>query len=161
MHRSIRLGAVLAFLATLGLALTASASTTAGQINSPNDDRDPRTVHVIEHATTDTQVPASPDQTGSVLTFHNDVFDKADARKVGSDRGDCVRIAPAEGTWECRWTTFLRGGQITVEGPFNDTSNTVLSITGGTGRYRSARGEMQLLSRNGGAEFDFIFQLSD
>ena len=160
MNRTIKLGAVLAFMATLALALTASASTTSGS-NGSRDEREPRTVHVIEHATTDTQVPASPDQTGSVLTFHNDVFDKADASKVGTDRGDCIRIAPAEGTWECRWTTFLSGGQITVEGPFNDTSNTVLSITGGTGRYRTARGEMQLLSRNGGAEFDFIFQLSD
>lgn len=160
MNRTIKLGAGLAFMATLALALTASASTATGS-NGSRDDRDPRTVHVIEHATTDTQVPASPDQTGSVLTFHNDVFDKADANKVGTDRGDCVRIAPAEGTWECRWTTFLSGGQITVEGPFNDTSNTVLSITGGTGKYSSARGEMQLLSRNGGAEFDFIFRLSD
>ena len=160
MNRTIKLGAFLAFMSTLGLALTASASTTAGSSQS-QDDRDSRTVQVIEHATTDTQVPSSPDQTGSVLTFHNDVFDKTDVRKVGTDRGDCVRIAPAEGTWECRWTTFLNGGQITVEGPFNDTSNTVLSITGGTGKYRSARGQMQLLSRNGGTEYDFVFQLGD
>ena len=160
MNRTIKLGAFLAFMSTLGLVITASASTAAGSSQSQND-RDTRTVQVIEHATTDTQVPSSPDQTGSVLTFHNDVFDKTDVRKVGTDRGDCVRIAPAEGTWECRWTTFLNGGQITVEGPFNDTFNTVLSITGGTGKYRSARGQMQLLSRNGGTEYDFVFQLGD
>ena len=30
----------------------------------------------------------------------------------------------------------LKGGQLTVEGPFYDTHNSVLSITGGTGGYR-------------------------
>jgi hypothetical protein len=36
----------------------------------------------------------------------------------------------------------------------------VLSITGGTGAYRRSRGQMTLLSRNGGKEYDFIFKLS-
>jgi hypothetical protein len=36
----------------------------------------------------------------------------------------------------------------------------VLSITGGTGAYRNSRGEMTLLSRDGGKEYDFIFKLS-
>ena len=54
----------------------------------------------------------------------------------------------------------MTGGKITVEGPFNDTSNTVLAITGGTGIYRNARGQMVLKSRSGGTEYDFIFHLS-
>src|ERR1700730_4478291 len=64
MNRTIKLGAFLAFMSTLGLVITASASTAAGSSQSQND-RDTRTVQVIEHATTDTQVPSSPDQTGS------------------------------------------------------------------------------------------------
>ena len=36
----------------------------------------------------------------------------------------------------------------------------VLSITGGTGAYRNARGQMKLVSRNGGKAYDFIFELS-
>jgi hypothetical protein len=36
----------------------------------------------------------------------------------------------------------------------------VLSITGGTGAYRDSRGQMPLRSRNGGTEYDFIFELS-
>ena len=51
-------------------------------------------------------------------------------------------------------------GQITVQGPFYDTRNSVLSITGGTGAYRNSRGQMVLRSLNGGKEYDFIFQLS-
>ena len=71
-----------------------------------------------------------------------------------------MRISPAEGTYECMWTTFLAHGQLTVEGPFYDKKNSVLAITGGTGAYRSARGEMNLISRNGGKEYDFIFHIS-
>ena len=62
--------------------------------------------------------------------------------------------------WECIWTTFLAEGQITVEGPFSDTGNTKLAITGGTGAYGSARGWMELKYHNtAGTEFDFVFDL--
>lgn len=118
------------------------------------------TVHVIEHAVTDTVVPSGgkPDATGNLLTFHNKVFNAADKKQVGRDQGFCVRIVPGA-SYECMWTSFLSGGQITVEGPFLDKANSVLAITGGTGRFRGARGEMNLVSRHGGAEFDFIFHL--
>jgi allene oxide cyclase len=117
-------------------------------------------IHVIEHATTDAVTNGSAtDAAGNVLTFANDVFDSADHAKVGSDQGYCVRIVVGK-TWECNWTTFLSGGQITVEGPFSDTGNTELAITGGTGAYRNARGWMELSYHNpAGTEFDFVFHL--
>jgi hypothetical protein len=120
------------------------------------------TVHVIEHAITDTEIPSGggKDVKGNVLTFNNPVFNVANKKQVGHDEGFCVRIAPKQGIWECLWTTFLNAGQITVQGPFYDTRNSVLSITGGTGAYRNSRGQMTLLSRNGGKEYDFIFKLS-
>ncbi len=119
-------------------------------------------VHVIEHAVTDTVVRSggAGDVTGNLLTFHNKVYNPDDTKQVGTDQGYCVRIAPAEGSWECSWTTFLAQGQLTVQGPYYDTKNSVLSVTGGTGAFRRARGEMKLLSRNGGKEYDFIFRLS-
>ena len=116
-------------------------------------------VHVIEHATSDAVTNGSGDSVGNILTFANDVYDVADAHKVGTDQGYCVRIVVGA-TWECNWTTSLSGGQITVEGPFSDTGNTVLAITGGTGAYRNARGSMQLQYHNpAGTEFDFVFDL--
>jgi hypothetical protein len=120
------------------------------------------TVHVVEHAITDTEIPTGggKDVKGNILTFNNPVFDAADKKQVGHDEGFCTRIAPKQGIWECLWTTFLARGQITVQGPFYDTRNSVLSITGGTGAYRDDRGEMVLNSRNGGKEYDFIFKLS-
>jgi allene oxide cyclase len=120
------------------------------------------TVHVIEHAITDTEIPSGggKDVKGNILTFNNPVYNVANTKQVGHDEGFCNRIAPKQGIWECLWTTFVAGGQITVQGPYYDTRNSVLSITGGTGAYRNSRGEMTLLSRDGGKEYDFIFHLS-
>ncbi len=119
-------------------------------------------VHVIEHATTDHVIDTGQagDSTGDLLTWHNKVYDQTDTSVAGSDQGECTRISPRQGTWECTWITWVDGGSITVEGPFYDTKDGVLAITGGTGAYASASGEMQLVSKNGGAEYDFIFNLT-
>ena len=116
---------------------------------------------VVEHATTDavTNGDASTDKLGNALTFANPVYDQADQTRVGSDQGYCIRVVLGS-SWECNWTTFLPKGQITVEGPFSDTRNTTLAITGGTGAYRDARGSMDLKYHNpAGTKFDFVFNL--
>lgn len=120
------------------------------------------TIHVVEHAVTDTEIPLVPggsDEKGDVLTFVNPLFNAANRRRVGHDEGFCTRLSVMPGIYECLWTNFLRAGQITVQGPFYDTRNSVLSVTGGTGRYAGARGQMRLLSRDGGKAYDFIFHL--
>ncbi len=151
------------------LALAATAALAAGAVVAGTSSARPsrthvagRTVHVIEHAITDTEIPTGggKDVKGNILTFNNPVFNVANKRQVGHDEGFCTRIAPKQGIWECLWTTFLKSGQITVQGPFYDTRNSVLSITGGTGAYRRSRGQLVLRSRNGGKEYDFIFELS-
>ena len=121
-----------------------------------------KTITVIEHATSDTTTDtgASGDSVGDVLTFANDVFDPSDTNKVGTDQGYCLRVV-AGASYECTWTTFLPGGQIVVSGPFYDAKDSTLAITGGTGRYRDARGTMDLHSRMGGAEFAFVFHVDD
>ena len=118
-------------------------------------------MRVVEHATSDAVTNGTEaDSAGNVLTFANEVFDSTDVKKVGSDQGYCIRIVVGK-TWECNWTTFLSGGQITVEGPFSDTGNTVLAITGGTGAYKNARGSMELIYHNpAGTKFDFVFHLT-
>jgi len=120
-----------------------------------------KVVHVIEHATTDAisnQGGRAGDAAGNILTFSNDVFDENNSTKVGNDQGYCVRLVVGE-SWECNWTTFLANGQITVEGPFYDTRDSVFAVTGGTGGYANVRGSMELKSRSGGTEYDFIFHL--
>jgi hypothetical protein len=48
----------------------------------------------------------------------------------------------------------------TVEGPFYDTRNSVLAVTGGTGAYRNVRGEMEIEYHTAAGDcVDFVFHL--
>ena len=157
----IRLTAMIA-AATAALAFAAAAPAFAKTAHGKAPHASGKTVHVIEHAITDTENPGvgGKDVQGNILTFNNPVYNfPANKVKVGHDEGFCTRIQVKLGIWECLWTTFLKGGQITVQGPYYDTRNSVMSITGGTGAYEGARGQMALLSRNGGKEYDFIFHI--
>jgi allene oxide cyclase len=144
--------AALAALAVAAVAVAAGSSS-APQITQP------ATQHVIEHPATDTVVNTGPpgDTTGDLLTFHNKLFDASNTTMVGKDQGSCIRIIPGR-SWECTWTNFVRGGHITVEGPFFDTHDSLVSVTGGTGIYRNVRGQMLLHARLNG-QFDFEFSL--
>jgi allene oxide cyclase len=90
---------------------------------------------------------------GDQVAFSDDLR-TLDGKPAGFDGGVCtlVRIADAKtqtGTAQCQVTYSLDGGQITTQalgtltnGGFVGTQNA--AITGGTGRYRAARGESQL-----------------
>src|SRR5262245_34729693 len=118
-------------------------------------------LNLVEHATTDTvtDTGAKGDSAGDLLTFANDVFDEKDANKVGNDTGWCIRTVAGK-SWECFWTLTLADGQITVEGPFLDAGDSVLAVTGGTGKFAGARGEMALHARDAkGSAYDFKYSL--
>jgi allene oxide cyclase len=123
--------------------------------------REATLIHVIEHATTDLVIDTGPtgDSSGDLLTFANDLYDDTNVEKVGHDQGDCIRINTIEGSWECRWINFLKGGAITVEGPFFDSHDSVMVITGGRGAYKGARGSMELKVLPDGSGYDFIFHV--
>jgi Allene oxide cyclase len=117
---------------------------------------------LVERAATDavTDVGEAGDSAGDILTFANEVYDEANATMKGTDNGWCVRTVVGK-AWECFWTLTLADGQITVAGPFLDAGDSVLAITGGTGAYAGAGGEMQLHARNAeGSEYDFVYVLS-
>src|SRR5579859_7179285 len=126
-----------------------------------------KTVHVIEHAITDTVQEFHPPNMslGDILGFHNPVFDAQDKQQVGHDNGQCTRtVATGKTEWECFWTVQLKAGNITVEGPYyDDGTDTILTITGGTGRYIGADGWMLLHARGNpvGSEYDFVYHLAD
>jgi len=128
------------------------------------DDSDTTTIKLIEHAETDTVRHIGPaseeDSVGDVLAFANPVYDSANEEKVGSDNGQCVRTAVGK-AWECIWTVKLDEGQITVEGPFYDGGKpSELAITGGTGEFKDASGQMGLRARNPEeTEYDFTYEV--
>lgn len=119
------------------------------------------TLTVIEHATSNvtTHVGPKPDNAGDLLTFANPIYDAANTKKIGSDQGFCIRVTVGR-SYECFWTLLLADGQITVEGPYLDAGDSVLAVTGGTGRFLGVRGEMKLHARDPQASsYDFVYDL--
>ena len=135
------------------LAVTASGSTrshSAGHVR----------LHLIEHPVNEHVVDLPPrgvDSQGDQFPFSNLLFDRSNSHQVGRDQGNCIRTNPNRGEWQCSWTNKLDNGEITVEGPFYDTRDSVLAIIGGTGQYRDARGQMLLHARSDG--YDFVFSI--
>lgn len=155
---------------TAVIALTSTAiavgAAQAGQARSHGSDPDGNgsestLITVVERATSDKYIDNKPkgDSRGDLLAFGNSVYDKTNTKKVGRDQGSCIRTVVGK-SWECSFTTLLANGSLTVEGPFYDRRPSVLAITGGTGAYSHARGEMQLQAADKeGSAFRFTFHV--
>ena len=118
-------------------------------------------IKVVERPVGETTVDltAKGDSVGDMLVFANEVFDAANKTRVGSDQGYCVRTVVGK-SWECFWTLMLKAGQLTVEGPFFDEGDSLLVITGGSGRYAGAKGSMKLHPRDATPTgYDFTYDL--
>ena len=139
--------------------LVAAALIVAGLAESPANAEE---LVVVERASSDvvTDTGAEGDSAGDILTFANEVYDAENTNKIGTDNGWCVRTVPGT-AWECFWTLTLENGQITVEGPFYDAGDSILTVTGGTGKYSGASGEMALHARDAqGTAYDFKYTLN-
>src|ERR1700722_8719122 len=118
-------------------------------------------IKVVERPVGETTVDlgAKGDSIGDMLVFANGVFDAANKTQVGTDQGYCVRTVVGK-SWECFWTLILKAGQITVEGPFSDTGDSIFAVTGGTGKYAGAKGSMKLHPRDATPTgYDFTYDL--
>ena len=150
-------GAVVAGVAPFVMSDMSSNAATATLSSSMGTRSSDSVIHVIEHAP-----PPHMQTVGIVMTFANPVFNADDTKRVGRDQGFCVHITLARG-WECVFTTFLPGGQITAEGPESDNEDVSYpaAITGGTGKFKSAHGWSTDTARNKAAtEFDLVFHLT-
>lgn len=104
---------------------------------------------VVERAISDKiiHVAGQDDKFGNLVVFADPVYDAANRIQVGRDQGFCVRVVVGK-AWECFWSMILKGGVITTEGPNVDHGDSVLAVTGGTGRYAGAKGTIKLHSRD-------------
>ena len=120
------------------------------------------TIKLVERATTDAvsvHGGKAADNVGDILTFANPIYDAANSKMLGSDQGFCVRTIIGK-SFECHWTLTLADGQIAVDGPFLDAGDSMLVVTGGTGAYAGARGQMKLHARDAhGSSYDFTYML--
>jgi allene oxide cyclase len=163
MKKSLVLTAAIALLLGVLAGAFFTLRTSASTARAHNQ----RVIHVVEHAITDTVQEFHPPKMslGDILGFHNPVYDASNRFQVGTDNGQCTRtVATGKTEWECFWTVILKQGQITVEGPYyDDGTDTMLAITGGTGAYQQAQGQMLLHARGNplGSEYDFVYMLAN
>jgi allene oxide cyclase len=98
------------------------------------------------------------DSVGDIRTSHDLLYDGT-GKLMGRTLSDCTRVRPNKGAWVCLWTIQILGkGSLTLEGPLLDSRNSVLAVTGGTGAFLSARGQV-LLRQTSSSRWNLRFQL--
>ena len=147
------------------VALTVASVSVALITSSFAHAKSTKTIHVIEHLTNVAigDVPPAGDSVGDQLVFHDPLFDAADKHQVGQNNGDCVRTVVGQ-VYECFATFFLSAGQITLQGPFySNGADSIIAITGGTGAYQEARGQMRVHATGNpvGSEHDLVLTIAD
>ncbi len=148
-----KLGVLAAAIALLGLTIS---------IISPasSDTRyQHRTLRLAEKFSDDRDdfidVGKEGESVGDYFVINRDpVFNASRTEKVGEVSGDCLFVRESA---ECDVTFKLRGGLITVEGPFIFEETSRFAVTGGTGAYKTAHGTLTLTEGDEG--LDFVFRL--
>ncbi len=161
MWRMTGVGVLIALAAVLVFGLATGAFAQEATPTAPEVLPGGIVLRVVERAESDTLIDLgeSGDSIGDLRAFGNPVYDPSNQTKLGDSQGSCIRTVIGQ-SWECTWTLILPEGQITVQGPFYDAADSVLAITGGTGAYRDARGQMTLHARNAeGTEYDFTYEI--
>jgi hypothetical protein len=107
----------------------------------------PERIHVVTRATTINDfvdLGATGPSPGDVYVFIDKVFYASRPNdEIGEALGRCTLIDPASARLGCNIRTSLPDGSITTDGTLVNVPGTVSTgaVTGGTGRFRNARGE--------------------
>jgi hypothetical protein len=155
MRKKLMLGVMLAVL----LAVTSASLAFAGSRH--DSDGDVRILHVtLQHRGQDADLDlgASGPSIGDRFIFSGNLV--RNGKRVGVGAGDCVTVLfrpgpdpqgePEAATDQCTATLSLPKGQITAQGLVDRTGPLpiTLAITGGTGAYRTAHGELETSGPN-------------
>ena len=157
----MRLPKVLVALALAPLALAFSSALPVNQTSAAA--AQPVVLRLIEHEVHYAEINVGGAKTDSYVgdldVFANTVYSADNKHLVGSDQGVCTRTVVGQAS-ECTFTIFLKGGQLTIEGPYYDNADSDLAITGGTGTYVQTRGQLHMHARNvKGTEYDYVLTL--
>lgn len=120
-----------------------------------------RTIDVVirfSDAHTRLDLGAQGSTTGDTETFSGPMLDAGD-RRIGFGQGHCVITLPNRPLAQCVASFFFPRGQISTQGPnyFNRPFNQ--GIVGGTGEFRSARGEVRAAPLPGGDGWKLTFKV--
>ena len=149
MRKKLSVGAALAALIALAAVLAPAAMSGGG-------DGDHRGFKVIKLTSTVAQeaeidvAPLEQFNVGDGFAFSDDLWKRGE--KIGDDGGQCtvVRIDGTMAVVNCVATFRLPGGQLTAQGLITfDESQTeeqpfTVAITGGTGKFKTAHGEVEI-----------------
>jgi hypothetical protein len=126
-------------------ALAAATATAALASADPTPVAKTTTFHATAEVDSGNAVdnPPEGDSAGDVVVFTQKLYTKPDRKTtIGRDEVYCVRTVPGSGR-VCTGIFYLKGGQITITGS-ESTKPHSLAITGGTGRWSGARGQVVL-----------------
>jgi hypothetical protein len=145
MRIKLGLGALLALLLAVGSISLASAGSSD---KKPSDTGRVQVLKVMDRqVSTDFDLDKNGQYSqGDLHTFAGDLF--RHGKKIGTDGGSCtvLRFERPSVTAQCVATLSLPKGQVTVQGlvAFTDPGKVrfVHAVTGGTGAYRTAHGEL-------------------
>ena len=129
----------IAVVAVIGIVQTAASSTASKHPVTKTF----KATAVIDSATNVDNPPAGDSQ-GDIIVFTQKLYrDSSQKTKIGSDQAYCVRTIAGKAR-VCTGIFYLRGGTVTITGPESSTKVHSLAITGGTGDWRGAGGEIVL-----------------
>jgi hypothetical protein len=146
----------------LAVALTAGAASVA---SAGDDDHDRRTIRLVAKGTGVTLVENGQPGVGLGDRFvaRGDLL--RGEEKVGVAGVDCVTLTygPGGSSYQCTATASLPDGQLAfqsltvADGPI--PSSATAAVTGGTGRYRTAHGEVTMSISTQGVQGEIVIRL--
>ena len=145
-------GRVLALLAGGAATVLVAAlygGTLAASANSkePPGGRGKQTLTFVVHFSPFNVIDLPPTglSVGDISVFHDQLLDGGE-HQVGMEAGTCpvTELIPTGVETMCSVAVSLAGGQITLQGLATNAPDKPLAITGGTGRYRTTRGDAAL-----------------
>jgi hypothetical protein len=166
MKQKLRLGSVLLFLLAVA-AITVGPASSSGSGSGDDDHVQVIRVHAVTVQEAGVDLGETGDSLGDEFIFSDDLFKHG--KKVGIDGGVCtlVRLEPmVSATLQCIATAELPKGQITAQalltfmGENEQPQSNVWAITGGTGKYKEAGGELKVVDISE-TESVLIFKVTD